>query len=79
MKANHKCEWTEDSDGTWNTDCKSAFVLNDGNPAENGFKFCCYCGGQLIQNDYKPDNDYQMFSYLENRKPFAVIKGAPKK
>lgn len=24
-------------------------------------------------------NDYQMFSYLENRKPFAVIKGDPEK
>ena len=57
MKANHKCEWTEDSDGTWNTDCKSAFVLNDGNPRENGFKFCCYCGGKLIQNDYEPDKE----------------------
>ena len=47
-----KCEWTEDSDGTWNTDCKNAFVFNDGKPKDNGFNFCCYCGNELIQNEF---------------------------
>jgi hypothetical protein len=25
-------------------------VITDGTPAENDFKFCCYCGGKLDQS-----------------------------
>lgn len=44
-----KCWWTENEDGYWDTSCDNAFEIIDGTPAENNFKFCCYCGGQLVQ------------------------------
>jgi hypothetical protein len=48
-----ECEWTEDSDGTWNSACGNSFVLNDGKPEDNNMKFCLFCGGKLIQNEYR--------------------------
>lgn len=47
-----KCEWTEDSDGTWNTDCGNSFVLNEGKPDDNNMNFCLFCGGVLVQNEF---------------------------
>lgn len=41
-----RCIWTETGE-MWETTCGNAFVLNDGTPADNEMKFCCYCGGQL--------------------------------
>ncbi|MBA1445850.1 MAG: hypothetical protein M3H12_18675 [Chromatiales bacterium] len=40
------CAWRQDDDGgdTWLSDCGNAFTLNEGDPAENSMKFCCYCG-----------------------------------
>lgn len=45
----HRCIWTEDADGNWNTDCDNTFILNDGTPIENNMLFCCYCGGGLVE------------------------------
>ncbi len=51
-----RCEWYFDEiDGCWQTACKQAFVLNDGTPAENSMKYCCYCGGSLFVNKGKPE------------------------
>lgn len=47
------CEWLEDDDGNWETSCDNAHVLNDGTPAENGMKFCCYCGRVLKQRTHE--------------------------
>ena len=47
-----KCVWTEDSDGTWNTDCGNSFILNEGKPDDNNMNFCLFCGGVLIQNEF---------------------------
>ena len=47
-----KCEWTEDSDGTWNTDCGNSFVLNEGKPDDKNMNFCLFCGGVLVQNEF---------------------------
>lgn len=41
------CGWAHDEDGIWQTDCGEAFVLMDGTPEENDFRFCCYCGKNL--------------------------------
>ena len=46
------CEWVEDEDANWYTGCKETFCLNDGTPADNGMKFCCYCGGTLTETRY---------------------------
>ena len=42
------CHWSEEED-MWETECKHAFVLNEGTPSENEMRFCSYCGGELIE------------------------------
>jgi len=51
-KSKKECVWAEDQDGNWFTDCHHAFEITDGTPDENGFKFCAYCGKDLIQARY---------------------------
>jgi hypothetical protein len=41
------CTWTEEEDGPWWTDCANVFALDDGDPAENGMQYCCFCGKRL--------------------------------
>ena len=42
------CCWTPDDDaGAYNTACGNKYLLIEGTPAENGMRFCCYCGGAL--------------------------------
>jgi len=45
------CEWTQDEDGNWETDCNEVFIFNEGTSVENGFNFCPYCGRPLIQSN----------------------------
>jgi hypothetical protein len=47
------CEWTEDADGNWWTQCDNGFVFGDGGPADNKMSFCCYCGKKLAQCSYQ--------------------------
>lgn len=49
------CAWTEDGDGSWQTDCKKSFCFNDGTPEDNEMNFCCFCGNKIIQERYKYD------------------------
>lgn len=53
------CEWTEDSDGTWNSACGHAWVFTDGSPAGNECVYCCFCAGKIAQCSYQdePDED----------------------
>ena len=43
------CFWEEvDTGDYYESECnKKVFQFNDGNPYDNGFKFCPYCGKQL--------------------------------
>lgn len=42
------CTWTEDfQTGAYETSCDQLFECITDGPKENGFKFCCYCGGEL--------------------------------
>lgn len=43
------CVWTEDADGAWETECGHVFEVMTGTPSENDMRFCCYCGGALIE------------------------------
>ena len=38
------CEWKQDDDGVYNTDCDHRFEFTAEGPRENGFLFCPYCG-----------------------------------
>ena len=42
------CEWgyLEDDDA-WETSCDEMHYLNPGNPEDNRYKFCPYCGQRL--------------------------------
>lgn len=62
--ATETCTWHGDAVGSdyWETDCRNSFILNDGTPADNGMKFCCYCGRQLVTDaatDEDDDDDNQ--------------------
>jgi hypothetical protein len=45
------CLWGQD-DGIWETGCGHAFEFNDGDPTDNWFRFCPYCGKSLVVIDY---------------------------
>ena len=44
-----KCEWKQDENGIWETDCGNLFEITEGAPNENDMKYCPYCGKLLIQ------------------------------
>jgi len=61
-----KCEWKEDEDGVWWTDClkkgaskdtHNAFIFEDWTrgPKENGFKYCPYCGEVIKQTRHREE------------------------
>ena len=54
-----ECRWTDDGDGNWATECDHLFTFNDGPPSENEARFCCYCGGSLVEVPYRrePEED----------------------
>ena len=58
MKSKEKCYWTEDSDGNWETSCGNMFNFIDGNPEDNEFQYCPYCGKEIIQREYKSVIEY---------------------
>jgi len=51
------CDWKEDEDGNWWTECGNGFVLNNGTPADNDMKYCCYCGKRIWQICYVPESE----------------------
>lgn len=47
-EATASCAWQMDEDGVWWTDCGEGFIIDNlDSPAENGFRFCCYCGREM--------------------------------
>lgn len=51
------CIWSQNLDGIWNTECNNSFVLDSGSPFDNKMHYCCYCGSDLLQEEYK-ENDH---------------------
>lgn len=49
-----QCKWTlvDEDCACYETDCGEVFELNAGTPKENKIGFCCYCGGELIEEDH---------------------------
>ncbi|ENW20946.1 hypothetical protein [Acinetobacter haemolyticus] len=55
MKRDQKiCNWKQDIDLDWSTSCGVNFELFDviSKPSEHNFKFCCYCGGELVEHEF---------------------------
>lgn len=62
--ASQPCHWTKDENVNWDanvwaTDCGHEFDITDGDPEENGFRFCIYCGKGLEATliPYKDDDE----------------------
>jgi hypothetical protein len=55
MQIKSSCQWSEDSDGNWDTACGETFTFTDGGPKENRARWCPYCGGELVAAPY-PQN-----------------------
>ena len=51
------CEWHEDADGLWETECGHTFQCDTGTPSENRFAHCCYCGDPLHEVPYTESED----------------------
>lgn len=41
------CVWTWDTDGFFQTSCGNGFEFTTGNPGNNNYQFCPYCGKQI--------------------------------
>jgi hypothetical protein len=50
------CDWVEDDDGVWDTECRNRFELIDGAPHENDMYWCPYCGLRLQEVMNRGDN-----------------------
>ena len=53
------CEWTEDEDGIWETDCGNMHVFLDSGPDENGYIYCPYCGKKVGEKKYEEKGEAQ--------------------
>lgn len=51
----YRCDWKENKDGWWSTDCGSAFNFTNGSPIYNRFKNCPYCGKALTETPYSDE------------------------
>lgn len=50
VKPRESCRWMQDADdGAWDTGCNERFEFTHGEPADNHFAFCPYCGGRIEQ------------------------------
>ena len=59
------CKWFQEDEGdtecVYNSECGHSFILNEGTPEENAFKYCTYCGAEISQVLYaeeKTENDH---------------------
>lgn len=47
-----ECVWTSDDNGLWHTECGETHESFGGGPADNGQRFCGYCGLELIEKQH---------------------------
>lgn len=48
------CEWhgqSGDMHGNYETSCGNMHTLSEGNISDNGYKFCPYCGCEIVANE----------------------------
>ncbi len=51
------CDWQQEEEGQWETDCDETFEFQEGGPLDNGFEWCPYCGKKLVETIYsEPQN-----------------------
>ena len=47
------CNWEQQEDGYWETDCGESFDIFNGTPIENSMNYCCYCGKSLAETPFE--------------------------
>ncbi len=47
-----QCDWKEDEDGNWWTNCDQLMVFEYAKPSEQGYKFCHHCGKPIRFAEY---------------------------
>ena len=50
------CQWEDDINGVWETECGNEFELIEGTPVGNNMKYCCYCGRPLEEIRWHGNN-----------------------
>lgn len=50
-KGRETCEWEENEDGVWETECDNTFQ-SAFTPAENEFEFCQFCGRVILEIEF---------------------------
>lgn len=59
MNPMKECKWEYQGewDHYWQTSCGGAHVFEEDGPKENDYKFCPYCGGELIVVVQEPSEE----------------------
>ena len=70
------CDWSDDEDGNWSTDCGQMFWFDTGGPKENGFRFCPYCGASLRAETQEEEEEVKPKKGAKKEEP---KKAEPKK
>lgn len=45
--ASKRCDWKEDEDGNWDTNCGQCMCFEYAPPNEQGYKFCHHCAATI--------------------------------
>ena len=61
------CTWTESVGGYWATDCGESFEIHEGGPDENGLRYCCFCGRQLIERSHRAGTEQRIINDADAR------------
>lgn len=51
MKGHDTCQWEENEDGVWETECDNTFKFICATPAENEFEYCPFCGKVILESE----------------------------
>ncbi len=70
----HGCEWKENDDGFWETECRGAWELTEGTPEANGMKFCPFCGARIMVAKER-EGMLTLASWYENLSKLASEQG----
>ena len=47
--ASNPCTWSEDENGNFEAECGGMFRFDYDGPVKNRFKYCPYCGQEMIE------------------------------
>ena len=52
MNTTGGCVWSQDENGVWETACENAHEFSAEGVAENGYKYCPFCGKTIAAKKY---------------------------